>query len=1366
MDTLASSGAAAARLREAASRTLRFRVNGRPVELVDPDPRTTLAEFLRDSGQKGTKIACAQGGCGACSVIVSRRTPAGLDHRPVNACLRPLVACDGEEITTVEGLGDPTRGLDPVQHEIARYNGTQCGFCTPGFVTTMRALLSRNPAPTRREIEDALGGNLCRCTGYRTILHGLRQFACDGRPEDEPLRCVPAEPVAVRPEPVTPGRALAEEPAPASGTADPRCYRAGGHEWLRPADLDEALALRADLGAEGARYVAGCTSFGLFPGDRPAIALDVSHLPELRVLEILDDGLRVGAAVPVQDLLELARRAVGELPAERTRGLRELLRHGNQVAGLQVRSAGSVGGNLMMVSRHARAPEPFVSDLQVVLGTLGARLTLHAAAFPEGRRELDLLDLPPTEALPDDALAAAITIPFTQPDEHVFTARVAVKRQMSHPVVNGGLRCRVDADGRVRAGSVRVVFGGLASGALRLPRTEEVLGGRGVASLRAVMGTLAQELAGAVTPLAAWRREGVDAAARERIARGLFYRHLLRLAEEAHAGVPERERSALDAERPLARGQYDYPTDEARAPLTRPLAKAEGFAQAAGEVRYAYDESPPEGGLHAAVVLSPHAHARFRFEPSLDGLEQRLRTLFPGFEALVTADDVPGSRVIGIGLDDPVFHQDVATHHGARLGLALARDRHTAREAAAWVVRHGLHFEPLPATITLEQAIARGELLPREEPGPQVFVRPGTDVSLLDPATPPPEGVRVVEGTVATGHQAHFGLELRSALATPGRGDEMHVVSCTQFPSGEQSHIARILGVPLNRVTVEVNQVGGGFGSAHHGSAQFSTMTAVAAHKARRPVKLETTREENMLLIGKRHPFLGRYRVLHRDDGEIVGMDLDYQSNGGATVDASWQILGLGSMLADNCYHVPHLRVSGRTYRSNVTTNTAFRSFGQVQSHLIVETAIEHVAWALRQRGIDLSAEDVRRRNFYRSSDGDQDSDRNHLGQPLGRVRIREQFDELHRTSDFAARSAAVARFNAANRWRKRGIAILPIKYGVGLKHIAEMKSGSALVNVNRDDGSVMILHGGVEMGQGLNQRILQLAAWELGLPVSRLHVGRNTTDAIANAPATAASSGFDLNGGAVALACRELKQRLLGVWRDMGHEGGARDPGWSDQWQALVDRAFCDGVRICAGATFYMRVRERPEPGREAEFDMGRDMFTYFVYGYTASEVELDVLTGEYTLLRSDLLYDTGRPASPAMDLGQVEGGFLQGVGLGTCEELRFDEESRLVTDNVWSYELPSATSIPVDFRLSLARTEPEVLDRLEAEGRLAVAGSKATGEPGVSTGNSVFFALRNALLAAREELGLDGWPALDAPATGFRLVGLLELPDEAFTE
>ncbi|MDR3636017.1 MAG: molybdopterin-dependent oxidoreductase [Isosphaeraceae bacterium] len=1340
-----------------------FWLNGERIVVHNPDPTVLLAEYVRALGLTGTKIGCGQGGCGACTVMISRRTREGERHEAINACLRPLAAVAGTHVTTIEGIGNVHDGLDPVQHRIAINNGTQCGYCTPGFVMNMHSFLRAHDRPTEREIEDIFGGNLCRCTGYRPILSAMRSFACDHDAAREPsMKCEadPFFPPTVRSSPAT--VSLAELPSP--DAAARLHFSARGLHWICPPTIDEAMELKrlltAAVGRANVRVVVGSTAGVLYPHEKPRVLIDVSQVAELQGISVEAEGLRVGAAVSIQRLLDAARTRVDE--GAETEGLRELVRHGQYVAGIQVRNAGSIGGNIFLAASHTRDGLPFASDVMTLLATLGATVTIRSNAFPNGRATFPLLAMPVAEDLPPDALLESFHVPFGRRDEHVQTYRVARRPQMAHAIVNAGFSCRLDVRGRALAGTVRVVYGGVASFNVRMPRTERALEGKpwDEATLREALAMLRAECGEQIVPM---DEEGFTEEYRTQLVENFFYKFFLHVALRISPGaVAPVNRSAADhPERPLSTGRQTCEVQPDDGPAPRPIIKRMAFAQATGEAVYPLDEPMPEGGCHGVMVMSDRPHARFRFSGPAEGrdaLQELLKRQFPGFSALVTADDIPpgGDNQIGLGLDDPVFSPGVVMHVGAPVCLAVARDRSTAQRTAEFIRRECLQYDDLPAITTLEEAMAAGSVMPHNPEGaihaPFVdVVREGSDEAwLADPAQPLP-GAHVVSGVMSTGAQAHFYLEPFNALAIPGSYDEMTVVASTQNPNGDQASIARALGVRINQVNVRVGQIGGGFGGKQNRACFIGAAAAVAARRLRRPVRVAHDRQTDMHMVGKRHPYRSEYHIAINDDGRFVGARLNLHSDGGDTNDCSFAVMKGSVMMADGCYQIPTFRASGTVYRTNKASNTAMRTFGQVQPHLALEEAVEHAAHELGRRlGRKILPEEIRRQNLYRSDRGMVDADSTHFGQPLWFCDLREQWDQLYESCEFAARAERVEQFNRANRWRKRGISMVPLKYGIGFKQLPALNTSTALVAVNRLDGSVVVTHGGVEMGQGLHTKIAQVAAGALNLPLESIRVAGNSTETIVNAPPTAASTGFDLNGGAVALACRALRQRIERFCQELDDTGSPDRvenwrSDWPQRWPEIVRKAWLGRVNLSAVELY--KAPHHDEPA--THYPKGR-FFAYFTYAFAVSEVEIDVLTGESTVLRADIRYDAGRSLNPAIDIGQIEGGYVQGLGFVTTEEIRYDEQGRLLTDNIWNYKPPCTKSIPLDLRVTLTPSTPERWREQEQARLLAVYSSKSASEPCLSLGNSAYFAIKHAVLAARRDLlDDDGWIALGVPAT-----------------
>jgi xanthine dehydrogenase large subunit len=703
------------------------------------------------------------------------------------------------------------------------------------------------------------------------------------------------------------------------------------------------------------------------------------------------------------------------------------------------------------------------------------------------------------------------------------------------------------------------------------------------------------------------------------------------------------------------------------------------------------------GTLHAWPVMAPHAHARV-VEIDLSG-----SLGVTGVIATLRDSDVPGNGNSGASrMDEPLFPEEVL-YYGQPVAWVLGETLEAARQgAAATAVR----YEPLPAVLSIEDAITHESFLS----GPARMKRGDARAAIA-------ESPFRVRGEVHIGGQEHFYLETQCALASMDESDGVFVHCSTQHPTETQAIVARTLGIGEHRVTVECLRMGGAFGGKEVQANGWAAIAALGAWKTRRPVRVRLSRALDMVLTGKRHPFLARYTAGYDELGVLRGLDVELYSDGGWSLDLSEPVLWRAIFHLDNAYLLPALNATGYICRTNKTSQTAFRGFGGPQGMLVVEDALDRVA-----RTLGLPPEVVRERNLYR------EGDTTHYGMRVKDAgRIGRIWSELKESSDFEARREAVDAFNRSQPHRKRGIAITPVKFGISFTATFFNQAG-ALVLIYRD-GSVQVNHGGTEMGQGLHTKIQQIAAECLGLELDRVRVMPTRTDKVPNTSATAASAGTDLNGAAVADACEQLKIRLAPVASRLEAEI-ARVPSFRE----LVEAAYRERIPLFAQG--YYRT-----PGLSYDPRTGQGTpFHYFAYGAAVSEVEVDGFTGAYRYLRTDILQDVGDSLSPVIDIGQVEGGFIQGLGWLTLEELVWNPDGRLATDGASTYKLPSWTEVPEDFRV-------DFLTRAAEPG--VVFGSKAVGEPPLMLAISVREALRDAIAA----FGAGGVVELDSPATPERV-------------
>ncbi len=729
---------------------------------------------------------------------------------------------------------------------------------------------------------------------------------------------------------------------------------------------------------------------------------------------------------------------------------------------------------------------------------------------------------------------------------------------------------------------------------------------------------------------------------------------------------------------------------------------------ATGEALYVHDIAMRDPHcLHAWPVQAVHAHAL------VQKLDTTAAVAMPGVRAVLTAADVPGAKDIGpVRHDEPLFPTEVC-YHGQPVCWVVADTEAQARAAAAHVV---VVYEPLPALLTIEAAIAAGSFL--NEPQTIETGRPDAELS----ACP-----HRLTGELHLGGQEHFYLEMQCAYVQRDATGGFFVQSSTQHPTETQQTVAHVLSVPAHRVVCESLRMGGAFGGKETQANGFAAIAALGCLVTGRPVVVRLDRRRDMTITGKRHPFLACWEVGFDGDGLLRALRVELFSNGGYSLDLSNAIMGRALFHIDNCYRIDHLRVCGRVARTHLPSNTAMRGFGGPQAMVVVEEIVDRVA-----RTLGLPVEQVRERNFYRAGD------RTHYGQVVcDAERIARIWQELLASSSFAARRRELAAWNGAHRHEKRGLAITPVKFGISFTTTFLNQAG-ALVLVYRD-GSVQVNHGGTEMGQGLHTKVLAVAARALGVPAASVRLMPTRTDKVPNTSATAASSGSDLNGEAVRRACEQIRERLVPVasallgCADDGVtfvDGYVRGGGKEIPFAQVVDRAWLQRLPLFATG-FYST------PGIHFDAARGRgEPFHYFTYGAAVAEVEVCGFTGHNRLLAVDILHDVGDSLAPLIDRGQIEGGFLQGVGWLTCEEVVFGDDGALRSRGASTYKLPGIGECPEHFVVdTLARaTEPSV-----------VYGSKATGEPPFMLAIAVREALRDAVAAFRG----GGVVALGCPAT-----------------
>jgi xanthine dehydrogenase large subunit len=697
------------------------------------------------------------------------------------------------------------------------------------------------------------------------------------------------------------------------------------------------------------------------------------------------------------------------------------------------------------------------------------------------------------------------------------------------------------------------------------------------------------------------------------------------------------------------------------------------------------------GLLHAWPVTAPHAHARvLRIFP---GPAREIE----GVHTILTAEDVPGENDTGSNRhDEPLFPGEVMFHQQP-VAWVLGETLEAARAGAAAV---RVEYEPLPAILTIRDAIAAENFL-----ADSLRMTRG-DASVIE------RSALLFSGELEIGGQEHFYLETQCAIAEIDKSGGISVESSTQHPTETQDIVGRVLGLAWNQISVQCLRMGGAFGGKEVQANPFAAVAALGAWKTKRPVRVRLSRALDMALTGKRHPFLARYEAGFREDGQLEGVRIALYSDGGWSLDLSGPVISRAMFHVDNAYLLPAAEITGQVCRTHKTSQTAFRGFGGPQGMIVIEEIMDQAA-----RRLGLAPEVVRECNFYREGDA------THYGQTVKHAsRMQTIWQNLMASSSFGSRREEITQFNESHRHVKRGLAITPMKFGISFTATFLNQAG-ALVVIYRD-GSIQVNHGGTEMGQGLHTKIAQIAADGLGVTTDRIRVMPTRTDKVPNTSATAASASTDLNGAAVLDACTQLKNRLAPIAAEL--------PGMP--FETVVAAAWRQRIPLFAQG-FYSTPGIQYDPAT-----LSGKPFHYFVWGASVSEVEIDLFTGDCRVLRVDILEDAGASVSPLVDKGQIEGGFMQGLGWLTIEELLWDAQGRLATGGASTYKLPSWSELPDVFNV-------EFLEH--AEDPDVVFGSKAVGEPPLMLAFSVREAIRDAIAAC----GSGGPLTISSPATPERI-------------
>ncbi|CAG9785631.1 unnamed protein product [Diatraea saccharalis] len=1277
-----------------AQRQLVFFVNGKKVVEHSPDPEWTLLWYLRKKLHlTGTKYGCGEGGCGACTVMISQYLKDRQDvrHIAVNACLTPVCAMHGLAVTTVEGIGTAQERLHPVQERIAKAHGSQCGFCTPGIVMSMYTLLRYRRKIEYVDIETALQGNLCRCTGYRPIIDGFKVFMEGWEKyyfrDDSVPRCSMGRYCCRQRETVTDSALFKKSKfTPYDPTQEPifppelkindrskeyLYFKGKNVIWIRPTNINELILLKHNF--PHSKIVVGNTEIGVdvkFKKKFYKLLISPVNIASMNFCKALDDGILVGAAFTLTELYRFLAKFCRDQPKEgKVFGTIKDMLH--WFAGRQVRNVASLVGNIITASP--------ISDLNPIL--MSTNSILNVCSLSRGNRKVCIDENFFTEyrktVVEDDEVVLSVEIPFSSDYQHIKAYKQARRRDDDISIVTASFNITFDKNTGDTVRDAKLCFGGMAPTTILAKKSSEFLKGQkwNENMLHELFCSLTQELNLDISV------PGGMADYRKSLCLSFFYRfysYVLDSISKADGNSLTLEiLSAINGIPKMIpkSSQYLEIKDKISTSDTvgQPVPHTSAIKQATGEALYCDDVPSIEGELFLCLVFSKEPSAKIISIDASDALALH------GVKAFFSAEDLDDecNKMGPIIKDEEIFSRNIVTSRACVIGAIVAISESIARKAKDMVVVIYQRIEPV--IITIEDAIMYNSFYP----GYKRVLKKGDVKKAFEQYS------MTVEGTVRSGAQEHFYLETISAYAIR-KEDELEIIATTQNPADIARIASEALQIPNHKITCKVKRIGGGFGGKETRAAILALPVALAAYRLKKPVRAVLDRDEDMQVSGYRHPCLIKYKAAYDGTGKIIAAVFDFYGNAGNSMDISCSMIERAIMHLDNCYFIPNIEVNGYLCKTNMTSNTAFRGFGAPKAMFAAECMIRDIAEAL-----DTDYEDLVAVNLYR------EGQMTHFNQTLTYCTLRRCWDECIETSKYWERKNEVEVFNRyvyskfvfgymynfdsenillyylfslsrSYRWKKKGIALVPTKYGISFQADFLMQAG-ALLHVYRD-GSVLLSIGGIEMGQGLFTKMIQVATRCLDIDMDKIHISEMSTDKVPNSSPTAGSISSDLYGMAVINACNILNDRLKPY----------KDDNSAGIWEEWVKAAYLDRIQLTATGYY-----AAPKIEYDPKSNKG-NLYEYFTYGVACSEVLIDCLTGDHRVLRTDIVMDLGESLNPAIDIGQIEGAFMQGYGFYTMEEMLFSPSGEALTRGPGTYKIPSISDIPKEFNVSLLKGAP----------------------------------------------------------------------------
>ncbi|CAE6113271.1 unnamed protein product [Arabidopsis arenosa] len=1324
--------------------SLVFAINGQrfELELSSVDPSTTLVDFLRNKTPfKSVKLGCGEGGCGACVVLLSKYDPLleKVDDFTISSCLTLLCSIDGCSITTSDGLGNSRVGFHAVHERIAGFHATQCGFCTPGMSVSMfSALLNADKSHpprsgfsnlTAAEAEKAVSGNLCRCTGYRPLVDACKSFAADvdiedlgynsfckkGENRDVVLGRLPCydhttSQVCTFPE-------FLKNEIKNGMSLDSRKYR-----WSSPVSVSDLQELLEAENGVSVKLVAGNTSTGYYKEEKERKYerfVDIRRIPELTMVRSDEKGVELGACVTISKAIEVLREE------KNVSMLAKIATHMEKIANRFVRNTGTIGGNVMMAQR-----KQFPSDLTTIL--VAARATVKIMTNSSGQEQFTLEEFLQQSPLDAKSLLLSLEIPSWRPPKKngsssdtilLFETYRAAPRPRGNALafLNAAFSAEVSSsealDGIVVNDS-QLVFGAYGTKhAHRAKKVEDFLTGKVISDevLMEAIGLLKDEIVPDKGTSNPEYRSSLAVTFLFEFFGSLTQTNAKTTNGWLNGGCKEigfdQNVESLKPEEAMLSSAQQIVENQEHSPVGKGITKAGACLQASGEAVYVDDIPAPENCVYGAFIYSTMPLARIK------GIRFRQNRVPEGVLGIITYRDIPkdGKNIgtNGFFTSDLLFAEEI-THCAGQIIAFLVADSQKHADIAANLVMIDYDTKDLePPILSLEEAVKKFSLF--EVPPPLRGFPVGDITKGMDEAEH-----KILGSKISFGSQYFFYMETQTALAVPDEDNCMVVYSSTQTPEFVHQTIAGCLGVPEHNVRVITRRVGGGFGGKAVKSMPVAAACALAASKMQRPVRTYVNRKTDMITTGGRHPMKVTYSVGFKSNGKITALDVEVLLDAGLTEDIS-PLMPKGIQGALMKYDWGALSFNVKVCKTNTVSRTALRAPGDVQGSYIGEAIIEKVASYL-----SVDVDEIRKVNlhtyeslrlFYSGKAGE-----------FPEYTLPLLWDKIDEFSGFNQRRKVVEEFNALNKWRKRGISRVPAVYAVN------MRSTPGRVSV-LGDGSIVVEVQGIEIGQGLWTKVKQMAAYSLGLIqcgttsdelLKKIRVIQSDTLSMVQGSMTAGSTTSEASSEAVRICCDDLVERLLPIKTALVEQTGG-----PVTWDNLISQAYRQSINMSVSSKY-----------------MPDSTGQYLNYGIAASEVEINVLTGETTILRTDIIYDCGKSLNPAVDLGQIEGAFVQGLGFFMLEEFLMNSDGLVVTDSTWTYKIPTVDTIPRQFNV-------EILNSGQHKNR--VLSSKASGEPPLLLAASVHCAVRAAVKEARKQIltwnsnqqGTDLYFELPVPAT-----------------